>query len=238
VKFIKRLWAVIEKGKKHSFCNGLEYSIKVFRGFLFYYSYKLYKYNKNPFCILIDRKIEFNIDPDAKIIIKNGASLHIGTWEHPNVIPGRCNVKIKIDGSGVLKVNGNFKIGRGCCIHIYDAAIFEVNSGILNGNDNIYCADKIQIGNHFMASWNVDVMDSDGHPIFFNPTEGKPKSKTAPIIIGDDCWIGHNVIILKGANISDGAIIGAGSVVTRDVPDHTIVAGNPIEVIRRNAYWL
>ncbi len=51
-----------------------------------------------------------------------------------------------------------------------------------------------------------------------------------PVYIGDDVWIGGRVIILPGVKIGTGAIIGAGSVVTKDVPDYAIVAGNPATV--------
>ena len=49
----------------------------------------------------------------------------------------------------------------------------------------------------------------------------------------DDAWIGFNSIILKGVTVGRGAVVGAGSVVTNDVPDHTVVAGNPARVIKK-----
>jgi len=55
----------------------------------------------------------------------------------------------------------------------------------------------------------------------------------APIHISDKVWIGFNVIILKGVNIGEGAIIAAGSVVTKDVPAWTLVGGNPARVIKQ-----
>jgi galactoside O-acetyltransferase len=53
-----------------------------------------------------------------------------------------------------------------------------------------------------------------------------------PVTIESKAWIGFNVIILKGVTIGEGAIVGAGSVVTKDVPPYTIVGGNPARVIR------
>ena len=53
-----------------------------------------------------------------------------------------------------------------------------------------------------------------------------------PVVIGNDVWIGGRVIILPGVKIGDGAIVGAGSVVTRDVSEYDIVAGNPARVIK------
>ena len=54
-----------------------------------------------------------------------------------------------------------------------------------------------------------------------------------PIVIGNDVWIGRRVIIMPGVKISDGCIIGAGAVVTKDVPPYCVVAGVPAKIIRR-----
>lgn len=208
-----------------------------FRGFLFYHDYRLGKYNRNPFCILVGAKVKFAISPDAKIIVANGASVSIGVDENDNVIPGQYNVKFKMEGSSKLIINGDFIIGKGCRICLTDKAVMQIDGGRLNGDDYINCSELIQIGKNFLASWRVDIMDTDYHPIFFNANEQTAKTKTAPVIIGDNCWIGHDVAILKGVNIDEGVIVGACSVVTRDAPNHSIVAGNPIRVIRENVYW-
>lgn len=52
------------------------------------------------------------------------------------------------------------------------------------------------------------------------------------MIVGDNVWIGNRAIVLPGVTIGDGAVVGAGSVVTRDVPARTVVAGNPARVVR------
>ena len=53
------------------------------------------------------------------------------------------------------------------------------------------------------------------------------------IVIGEDCWLGGNVIVLPGVTIGKGSTIGAGSVVTKDVPDYCVAAGNPARVLKK-----
>lgn len=60
------------------------------------------------------------------------------------------------------------------------------------------------------------------------------KENVKPVNIGNDVWIGNNVIILKGVCVGDRAIVGAGSIVTKDVPADSVVAGNPATFLRMN----
>ncbi len=95
-------------------------------------------------------------------------------------------------------------------------------------------AESVQIGQHVLIASNVFITDSDhvvepgGVPVTVNR-----KLVTKPVIIGDNCWIGQNASVLKGVTIGSDSIIGAGSVVTHDVPSCSVVAGNPAEVIKK-----
>jgi acetyltransferase-like isoleucine patch superfamily enzyme len=98
---------------------------------------------------------------------------------------------------------------------------------------SIVCEERLTIGNRVTIGANSILTDTDFHPIDYqlrqtNPTDGK----TAPIVIEDDVFIGMNVLVLKGVTIGARSVVGAGSVVTRDVPADSVVAGNPANVIR------
>jgi acetyltransferase-like isoleucine patch superfamily enzyme len=100
------------------------------------------------------------------------------------------------------------------------------------------CSSSITVGRDCLIAGNVQVSDYDGHPVDAerrragDPT---PPEGVRPVTIGDDVWIGHSAIILKGVTIGDRSIIGAGAVVTRDIPPDCVAAGNPARVVKHLA---
>jgi acetyltransferase-like isoleucine patch superfamily enzyme len=97
----------------------------------------------------------------------------------------------------------------------------------------IVCEERINIGNRVLVGANCIISDTDFHPLDAQTRYAHPaQAQTAPITIGDDVFIGMRSLILKGVTIGARSVIGAGSVVTRDVPEDTIVAGAPARVIR------
>lgn len=94
---------------------------------------------------------------------------------------------------------------------------------------SISASESITIGDHVLIGSGALITDSDAHPL--DPIQRRIKGvagKSAPIIIGNDVFIGARVIILKGVTIGAGAIIGAGSVVSKNVPPGAIAVGNPV----------
>ncbi len=109
------------------------------------------------------------------------------------------------------------------------------------GNFNLTIQDdaSVTIGNDCNFGPNVTIV-TPIHPLL--PEErkvlynraGEPKRLcyAKPVVVGSDCWFGANVVVCPGVTIGDGCVIGAGSVVTRDIPAHSFAAGNPCRVIR------
>lgn len=88
------------------------------------------------------------------------------------------------------------------------------------------------IGDRTLLGPNVQIYAAK-HPVepeIRNGTDGPESS--APVVIGKDCWIGGAAILLPGVTIGDGSTVGAGAVVTKDVPSRCVVAGNPARIIR------
>jgi len=99
-------------------------------------------------------------------------------------------------------------------------------------NFNLVIVDDIDvyIGEHVMIAPNVTIT-ATGHPVDSNLR--RPGTQfSIPVRIGNDVWIGSSVVILPGITIGDRSVIGAGSVVTRDIPDNVIAVGNPCRVLR------
>jgi acetyltransferase-like isoleucine patch superfamily enzyme len=90
----------------------------------------------------------------------------------------------------------------------------------------IGCFASITIGHRVKCGANTLITDGDWH------AEDPRSSKPRPIIIGDDVWLGVNVTVMKGVTIGANSLIGAGSIVTKDIPANVIAAGNPCVVIR------
>jgi len=110
-------------------------------------------------------------------------------------------------------------------------AVIRIGAGtpIVNGSE-IIARTAVYIGENCRIGARTSIVDSDFHEI--NPKMRHLPGKTEPVIVGDNVWIGNEVTILKGATIGDNAVIGVCCVVTKDVPRGTIVAGNPMQIIR------
>ena len=114
-----------------------------------------------------------------------------------------------------------------------DGGIHIGNDVSANRNLTIYCADRVEIGNGVMMGSDILITDNDHGT---DPTLPEFRSQpliTAPVKIGDGCWIGEKACILSGVEIGEHSIIAAGSVVTKSVPPYTIAAGVPARAIKR-----
>jgi len=111
---------------------------------------------------------------------------------------------------------------------------------ILIGNNvgisgaTIYARKSITIGENTNIGGNVKILDNDFHPIEIEARNADIKEKigTKPIIIGKNCFIGCNALILKGTVLGDGCVVGAGAVVSGMFEENSVIAGNPAKVVK------
>ena len=104
-------------------------------------------------------------------------------------------------------------------------AMIMIGNHVEMSGTSIVSNHSVNIGNHVLIGANCQIGDRDGH-------SNRYKSSPKPIIIENDVWLGMNVTVLKGVTIGEHSIIGANSVVTKDIPANSIAAGNPCSVIR------
>ena len=110
------------------------------------------------------------------------------------------------------KAGAEITIGRNCWF-----------SGGLYG-----ASERISIGEHTLIGYGCMILDSDLHQL-----DNDSSLETRPITIGSHVWMPSRVTVLKGVTIGDHCVIGTGSLVTEDIPDHSLAAGRPARVIRR-----
>ena len=169
-----------------------------------------------------------NIHKTAQVILKKGNLSINRSWQKKNY----SSSLLEMAENSKLIVNNTFDIYSGASISITKNATLVLGSGFANRNLNLACFERIEIGENVFISENVTIRDSDDHSIF----PGKRKS-TMPIRIGNYVWVGLNVTILKGVTIGNGAVIAAGSLVNKDVPENVLVAGVPAKIIKEDIQW-
>ncbi len=137
-----------------------------------------------------------------------------------------------------IKIGHHTEVLTGTYFDLGPKAHVEIGNFSAVGNCILRAESEITIGNYVMVSFDVVITDCEritpvsvNQPCFkrFPPANCPPQ----PVRIGDYVWIGFKVMILAGVTIGDGAIIGAGSVVSEDVPPMTVVAGNPARIVKR-----
>lgn len=121
----------------------------------------------------------------------------------------------------------NIYLGNNCEINM-NCTFLDDN--IIKIGDNALIAPNVQI---YTAFHPTNALDRFG-PLKEDGSFAFCKTQTAPVMIGDNVWVGGGVIILPGVTIGDNVVIGAGSVVTKDIPSNTIAYGNPCKVIKEN----
>lgn len=131
----------------------------------------------------------------------------------------------------IFKITGkNINVERGA--HFGSGSQIEIgdNSGI---GENCQVPDNIKIGKDVMMGPEVIIIKQNhNYEDLSIPMRLQGAKDSAPVIIGNDAWIGTRAVILPGINIGNGAIVGAGAVVTKNIPPYAICGGNPARILK------
>lgn len=180
-----------------------------------------------------------NLFISSKIRFTNKGKLNTNGPFYFGILSNRLNSTTKDRGILELTSQGHFSIGKnvrvaaGCKLYINGSLQIGDNT-FINPNTFVLSNCAVKIGNNCAISWNCQLIDDDVHKIVLN---GEKKISSAAIEIGNRVWIGANSVIMKGVKIGDGAVVAAGSVVTKDVAPKTLVGGSPAKLIRDNIEW-
>lgn len=132
-----------------------------------------------------------------------------------------------------LGVKGtNYRISNSLKL-IGDYSLLELgNHSEINAESFILAKDKVVIGNNSTLAYQVTILTSANPNGPHNKLAKIYPKMTSPVIIGKNSWIGARAIVLPGVTIGDFCVVAAGSVVTKDIPDYSVVAGIPAKLIK------
>jgi acetyltransferase-like isoleucine patch superfamily enzyme len=187
-----------------------------------------------------------SVQPDyGQSHLKIGDSLLFGNF--------RLNARMAVEGKTYVTIGNDCMIGGN---FTFESPTGEVVIGdrVYLAGGNVISVNKVEIEDDVFISWGVYFFDNDSHSLDYrdriedmtnhlndwrqghgnyNLSKDWTKVRSAPIKVCRHAWIGMEAFILKGVTIGEGAIVGAASVVTRDVEPWTIVGGNPAKLIRK-----
>jgi lipopolysaccharide O-acetyltransferase len=146
-----------------------------------------------------------------------------------------------IRGSHRIVIGRGFTSGPGLRLEVYgDAARIVIGDDVqVNNNVHIAAISHVSIGHRVLIAGGVFIADHN-HGSYSGNDQSDPNvppaARTpsfAPVLIGDDTWFGEHVCVLPGVRVGKGVVVGAGAVVTADLPDYVIAVGAPARVIKR-----
>jgi acetyltransferase-like isoleucine patch superfamily enzyme len=151
------------------------------------------------------------------------------------------NSKILADKGSIIRVADH--VSFHCVAYVSEYAKLTIGeNSTIRFNTEINVAESVIIGRNVIISNSVIIADNDSHPTSVDLRRAmcsadhdgelwsNKYASNAPVVIGDDVWIGRRAMILKGVNVGQGSIIAAGAVVTKDVPAYSLCFGNPAEI--------
>lgn len=187
----------------------------------------------NKFPIVVRSGTHLNIHPRSRFSIHG--LLKVGVGIPPGFDP-RSRTVLELHKGSRFQVSGTVTLFPGSRVVVYEGAELSIgDQTFINENSKILAFRRIQIGRGCAISWDVLIMDSDSHR--FIDADGQERLHEKPVEIGDHVWLGAGVTVLKGVSIGEGSVVAARSVVTHDVPSHSLVAGQPARVIKNNIDW-
>jgi acetyltransferase-like isoleucine patch superfamily enzyme len=193
-----------------------------------YLKCKAGKNGKGIKCFVLNGNLDVRIGKNA--VVENRGYFQFGLRKglSPSTVAG----SLKLEDNSKLVINGTVIFGPGARLLVSGQAVVELEDVFINSDSSIVCCKHVKIGKGTTIGCDVEILDSDFHRLV---RENFEMSK--PITIGSHVWIGNRAMILKGVTIGSGSVVAAGAVVTKNVPENTLVGGVPAKIIKKDIHW-
>lgn len=178
------------------------------------------------------RRVRWRLSQNSPLEFLRGLWFSRRMTEHGIILVTGGRPRPKVFNKGGSLLVGSCQFYEGVRLEIGRGAVLKIGHGTyINRNTVVVAEERVEIGRECHISWDVVIMDSDLHPV------RGAEMNNRPVIIEDNVWVGCRCIILKGVTIGKGAIIAAGSVVTKSIPPGAVAGGVPARVLTmlRNA---
>ncbi|MFR9542661.1 MAG: Coenzyme F420 hydrogenase/dehydrogenase, beta subunit C-terminal domain [Rikenellaceae bacterium] len=181
--------------------------------------------------------VVFDIAPSAKISVKAPFSFGDRSVKYlrmPTCLKMSENTTLEIHNGPLTRYGkGSYSLKYGAYIEIINGGKLTIGQGASNVGLTIMCAKEITIGNGVRIGRNVSIRDWNGPHVIVNDTY----VNHAPVHIEDNVWLCTGCSIMPGVTIGKGSVIGAGTIVTKDVSPYSLVVGSPAKVVKSNVKW-
>ena len=138
----------------------------------------------------------------------------------------------RISNKGVLTIGDHVSMLSTvvpCELLVFEGASLEIGAhSFINYGTSIAATGSVRIGRHCLLGMYSIIFDNDFHQVDHRRTRPEP----SPVVLEDNVWLGHRTLVLPGVTIGHDSVVGAGSIVVKDIPPRSIAVGNPARVIR------
>ena len=172
----------------------------------------------------------FDISKSARIV-KHGKTV---LGEKLKFKKSKLETRLFVGKNATLELGDGILIGYGADIEVFDGATLKIcGQNASNVGLTIICGDRMEIGRYAIMGRNVTIRDNNGKHYLSLP--GYRDSR--PVVIGEKVWLCEQSTVMPGVKVGDGSIVAARSLVTGNVPAHTLVSGNPCQVTDEEVIW-
>ncbi|WP_318709672.1 acyltransferase [Candidatus Acetatifactor stercoripullorum] len=174
----------------------------------------------------------------AVLEIERGGEWHIEKTLHFGINRLRgsaAEARVRIRKGGKWISHGDVLLFVESFVDVHENALFETGFFSINAGSIVVVAKHIQFGEDVMIGREVTIYDSDFHQV--RDENDRPVNFSQDVIIGDKVWLTNKIAVLKGVRIGEGSLISAMTLIRKDVPAHSLVAGNPAKVLKSDIRW-